>query len=333
MIFAYMALAWCVTFVVYLAGIRTHRFNNPHTVTGMSTKISPEVEVLNTYIYLIPIGASMALLLMYFFTTTYYLMLGICGVYGAWAVYYTVLGFLPSKTHSGLSAGLLIILWATWNHWIITNFIAACLAIMSAFFLRPRNLRVCTLFLVLIVVYDAFWVWVSPYIFPSNVMAEVAMRPPPSPLHIPSVNWTLYTIDLPVRFVMVTNAGSVVLGLGDVVLPTMYLTYLRGCDVAIWYQHDVPLTMPHHLWGFFGVGLIGYLCGLHVVLGVALSTNSAQPAMVYIVPCLLLSVWFKMKREGYRHWDLVWKGHAGYESHTLFNAMSSIQNACSINEV
>jgi len=76
-------------------------------------------------------------------------------------------------------------------------------------------------------------------------------------------------------------ASRSLLGLGDVAIPTLFLVYLLRTDFELGLLWDA---------GFFVYGLIGYLVGLAATSIVVAFTHTGQPAMLYIVPSMLIPV-------------------------------------------
>jgi len=81
-----------------------------------------------------------------------------------------------------------------------------------------NSYKVGLLFLTLAFFYDIFWVYLSPELFRSSVMATVATK-----------------VDLPIKIELPLFNPSplrpcVLLGLGDMVLPGIYINFLKRFD-------------------------------------------------------------------------------------------------------
>lgn len=132
--------------------------------------------------------------------------------------------------------------------------------------LRLPNLKVATLLLSFMFVFDIFWVFLSPYVFGSSVMVKVATggssgQTVPMLFRIPSFGDPL--------------GGERMLGFGDIVLPGLLVTYLR--------RHDV-LSGRRPWAGYFGPVVVGYFVGLCSTLASLMLMQMAQPALLYLVP-------------------------------------------------
>jgi signal peptide peptidase-like protein 3 len=102
-----------------------------------------------------------------------------------------------------------------------------CVAFIA--FVRLPSLKVSTLLLMGLLIYDVFWVFFSSYIFNSNVMVRVATRPADNPVGVMAKRFhmTSFTgsreppkLSLPGKLIFpsMNNSGHFsMLGLGDVV--------------------------------------------------------------------------------------------------------------------
>merc|ERR1712137_152601 len=76
----------------------------------------------------------------------------------------------------------------------------------------------------------------------------------------------------------VFSEGMMMLGLGDIVLPGFFLSFL--------YRFDVSLQ--GHLFYFLN-GMVGYVMGLILTFTMVVSMEGlAQPALTYLVPCTII---------------------------------------------
>jgi len=91
--------------------------------------------------------------------------------------------------------------------------------------------------------------------------------------------------DLPmiVLFPRVFDDGVSLLGLGDIVLPGLFLCFLFRFD------HFNRKTFKQ---GYFLKAWIGYMVGLVLTLVMVLVLQRGQPALMYLVPCTLIPTLF-----------------------------------------
>jgi len=113
-----------------------------------------------------------------------------------------------------------------------------CVAFIA--FVRLPSLKVSTLLLTGLLVYDVFWVFFSSYIFSANVMVKVATRPADNPVGVMAKKFHFASgmardapkLSLPGKLVFPSmhNAGHFsMLGLGDIVIKyftTLIISYI-----------------------------------------------------------------------------------------------------------
>ena len=68
------------------------------------------------------------------------------------------------------------------------------------------------------------------------------------------------------------------IGLGDIILPGIVLKYLYRCDTNFETSRLFPLAY------------LGYVCGLVACIYCLLAYQMAQPALLYLVPSILIPV-------------------------------------------
>lgn len=113
-----------------------------------------------------------------------------------------------------------------------------CVAFIA--FVRLPSLKVSTLLLTGLLLYDVFWVFFSSYIFSTNVMVKVATRPADNPVGLVArkLNLGAYVRDTPklnlpgkLVFPSYHNTGHFsMLGLGDIVMPGLLLCFVLRYD-------------------------------------------------------------------------------------------------------
>lgn len=113
-----------------------------------------------------------------------------------------------------------------------------CVAFIA--FVRLPSLKVSTLLLTGLLIYDVFWVFFSSYIFSTNVMVKVATRPAENPvglvarkLNIGGMVKDSPKLNLPGKLVFPSlhNSGHFsMLGLGDIVMPGLLLCFVLRYD-------------------------------------------------------------------------------------------------------
>ncbi|ETW10230.1 hypothetical protein H310_00585 [Aphanomyces invadans] len=224
-----------------------------------------------------------------------------------------------------LSAGL-VVFWVLTRHaaysFVLQDVFGVCVCILFLQTIRLPNIKVATILLVLVFVYDIFFVFLSPYIFGKSVMIVAAQGGKQDDAEAPSSYCLRYPSndngakclkeDIPIllRLPKVTNwlGGEAMLGLGDIVLPGLLLVFCARFDYA---SRGNVIGKPRTgafggSIGLFGTMCIGYAVGLFLAnLGVILM-QSGQPALLYLVPCtlgLLVVVTWRTKGLLKKLWD------------------------------
>lgn len=161
--------------------------------------------------------------------------------------------------------------------WLIRNAISMNLAIWAISQLTLKNLKSGVFILTALFVYDIY------FVFGTTVMVTVATN-----------------IDLPIKLALPSKFNTVlnnfefsILGLGDIVLPGIFIALCYKYD--IWQWHYVNVDTEFHLlnWHYVGVyfvtALISYTIALAACMCALTIFGTAQPALLYIVPSLLVS--------------------------------------------
>jgi len=190
-----------------------------------------------------------------------------------------------------------VIAWIVTTFWILTDMLAICLAISSISFIRLPNLKIAFILLFLFFLYDIFWVFLSTFFFGKSVMESVATNLPALPMVIifPNISLT-FKID-----------GFSLLGVGDMVLPGLFLSFLYRYDT---YQREnniqpssgVKMILSSYFWR----ALLFYMLGFILTIVILLVMNKGQPALLYLVPFTFSITCFTAYWRG--EFKQLWKG-------------------------
>nr|XP_006820605.1 PREDICTED: signal peptide peptidase-like 3-like isoform X1 [Saccoglossus kowalevskii] len=277
----------------------------------------------------LPIGASVSLLVMFFFFDSMQMVFAICTAVLATVAFAFLLlpmcqyllrscssvtkisfgccgRFTPAELMSfGLSVGLVLV-WIMTGHWLLMDALAMGLCVTMIAFVRLPSLKVSTLLLAGLLIYDVFWVFFSTYIFNANVMVKVATRPADNPvgmvarkLNFPGVARDAPQLSLPGKLVfpsMHESGHFSMLGLGDIVMPGLLLCFVMRYDN---YKRQASnnennaypvqnVTSLSQRLTYFHCSLIGYFLGLLTATISSEVYKAAQPALLYLVPFTLL---------------------------------------------
>lgn len=213
----------------------------------------------------IPIAASISLLLMFFFfesiqtvfllctsilaiVTFAFLLLPLCTMLLKYICsnrrliikkkYSCCFGkFTLPELLSQFFSSCLVALWIITGHWLLMDIIGIGFCITFIAIVRLPSLKVSTILLVGLVIYDVFWVYFSHLIFESNVMIKVATKQADNPFKIlvrkSSQNEDSSKLSLPGKLVVPSyqNSGNFsILGLGDIVVPGLLLCFVLRFD-------------------------------------------------------------------------------------------------------
>ena len=173
--------------------------------------------------------------------------------------------------------------------------------------IRLPNLKVATALLCCAFVYDIFFVFISPILFGSSVMMNVATGgsiDSASPLasdenycekypeYIDCAATTVpMLLYIPAFWTWNTNSNSI-LGLGDLVLPGLLCVWAARYDI----RRYGSLYSEKAGNGYFPMVVAGYAFGLCLAQVAVEVFEVGQPALLYIVPCILLPILFRANR-------------------------------------
>ncbi|XP_012672786.1 signal peptide peptidase-like 3 isoform X2 [Clupea harengus] len=232
---------------------------NP-TTTSFSNSIQT---IDSTQALFLPIGASVSLLVMFFFFDSVQVVFTICtAVLATIAFAFLLLPMCqyltkPCSPTNKISFGccgrftlaellsfslsvMLVLIWVLTGHWLLMDALAMGLCVAMIAFVRLPSLKVSCLLLSGLLIYDVFWVFFSAYIFNSNVMVKVATQPADNPLDVlsrklhlgPGVGRDVPRLSLPGKLVFPSSTGShfSMLGIGDIVMPGLLLCFVLRYD-------------------------------------------------------------------------------------------------------
>lgn len=142
------------------------------------------------------------------------------------------------------------------GHWLLMDAMGMGLCVAFIAFVRLPSLKVSTLLLSGLLLYDVFWVFFSQYVFNANVMVKVATRPADNPvgamarkLHLGGhMARNAPRLSLPGKLVFPSthNSGHFsMLGLGDIVMPGLLLCFVMRYD-AYKRAQVTDETYDHH---------------------------------------------------------------------------------------
>mmetsp|Transcript_9929 Transcript_9929/g.26404 ORF Transcript_9929/g.26404 Transcript_9929/m.26404 type:complete len:393 (-) Transcript_9929:464-1642(-) len=175
-----------------------------------------------------------------------------------------------------IALGAPVGLWFWQQHHFLANNVLACgLALSAIEFLGLEDFRSGAILLLGLFVYDIFWVFGSSHVFGANVMVTVARKfQGPIKLLFPRV-----LAPKPEDFSL--------LGLGDIVIPGLFVALMWRFD-----EHRAGGSLDNagvSRRPYFIASMAGYVLAVIVTYTMLIVFESAQPALLYIVPGLLIA--------------------------------------------
>jgi len=168
------------------------------------------------------------------------------------------------------------------KHWTFNNILGMTFCIFGIENMLLGQFKVGFILLCLLFFYDIFWVFGTP------VMVTVAKN-----------------LDGPIKlqFPKLLSADKLefnMIGLGDIVIPGVFVALMLRFDLINYFNERVsgstpeddrvPYSFSNVI--FFKSTLIGYVAGIFTTLFVMIYFKAAQPALLYLVPGILLSSFF-----------------------------------------
>lgn len=194
--------------------------------------------------------------------------------------------------------------------WYLSNLLGFAFCYGSTQYMSPTTFWTGTLLLTALFCYDIYFVFFTPMMVTVATKLDIPIKllfpRPPSPAETEK-----------------GRAGLAMLGLGDIVIPGMMIALALRFDLYIHYLRKskkvdgtmekatyVPVTggWGERLWvrnstaspllqakvfpkTYFKAGLIGYALGMITTLLAMQVTDHAQPALLYLVPGVLIALW------------------------------------------
>ncbi|XP_036391767.1 signal peptide peptidase-like 2A isoform X2 [Megalops cyprinoides] len=175
------------------------------------------------------------------------------------------------------------VLWGVYRNedrwvWILQDLlgIAFCINFMKS--ITVSNYKICVILLGLLLLYDVFFVFITPFLTPNgeSIMVQVALGSDSTGEKLPVV------MRVPRFSVSTLNPCGVqfsILGYGDLIVPGLLVSYCH--------RFDVWTNSPRKI--YYICCTIAYLMGMIVTFAVMILSRMGQPALLYLVPFTLLT--------------------------------------------
>ncbi|KAH7888835.1 signal peptide peptidase-domain-containing protein [Phlebopus sp. FC_14] len=192
-------------------------------------------------------------------------------------------GLLPSLLYSQSTVGR--------KSALLTDILALSFSQNALAVLRIDSFQTGCILLSGLFFYDIYWV------FGTDVMVKVAT-----------------SLDVPIKLLwpksrlFETQRGFTMLGLGDVVVPGMFIALALRYDYTRSQKANVPFTKP-----YFFITWTAYMMGLIVTMTVMHTLGKAQPALLYLSPACILSFFATALIRGELRDALRWTDDPGHQ--------------------
>ncbi|XP_020899114.1 signal peptide peptidase-like 2B isoform X2 [Exaiptasia diaphana] len=194
--------------------------------------------------------------------------------------------------------------------WILQDIlgIAFCISLLKN--IRLPNLKVCMILLILLLIYDIFFVFITPLFSASgkSVMVEVATggnhkEQLPMVLKIPKIAKSPSSVCL---------RPYSLLGFGDILVPGLFIGFCHSFDI----MQNTPKKI------YFVATSIAYGVGLILTFIALFIMKKGQPALLYLVPCILITgIVIALVRKEFRK---LWTGKMVLTSEHVHLAMRNL---------
>ncbi|XP_055291588.1 signal peptide peptidase-like 2A isoform X2 [Moschus berezovskii] len=272
-----------------------------------------------TVIIFVVICCIMMVLLYFFYKWLVYVMIAIFCIASAMSLY-NCLAALVRKIQCGqctftchgksievrliFLSGLCIavaVVWAVFRNedrwaWILQDIlgIAFCLNLIKT--LKLPNFKSCVILLGLLLLYDVFFVFITPFITKNgeSIMVELAAGPFGNNEKLPVVIRVPKLAYFSVMSVCLMPVS--ILGFGDIIVPGLLIAYCRRFDVEIGSSI------------YYVSSTIAYAIGMILTFVVLVLMKKGQPALLYLVPCTLITASLVAWRR--KEMKKFWKGNS-----------------------
>ncbi|XP_041091487.1 signal peptide peptidase-like 2A isoform X5 [Polyodon spathula] len=175
------------------------------------------------------------------------------------------------------------VLWAVYRNedrwiWILQDVLGIAFCLNFIRVLKVSSFKICVTLLSLLLVYDVFFVFITPF-FTKNgesIMVQVAAGPGATGEKLPIV-MRVPRLSSPTQYLCGMEFS--LLGYGDIIVPGLLVAYCHRFDV--WNNNSTKI--------YYISCTIAYGVGMIVTLVVMVFSKMGQPALLYLVPCTLLT--------------------------------------------
>ena len=173
----------------------------------------------------------------------------------------------------------LLLVWAFTGSWLTNNIIGICLAVSMIGMMNLGSYKTAAMLLCGLFLYDIFWV------FGTDVMVSV-VRGFDAPIKIV---WPRSGFLAPLLSQTHRSMNLSMLGLGDIAIPGFFIALMLHFDRALERiaKKDDKINVPQSCF-YYRTSLLAYVLALISTFVAMHWSGHAQPALLYIVPWLLI---------------------------------------------
>lgn len=218
-----------------------------------------------------------------------------------------------------LSCAAFAVIWAVYRKadfaWILQDILGCAFCIYMIKQLKLKSFKLTTVILILFLLYDIFYVFITPLFTKDkqSIMVHVATggsgaskEELPMLFKLPKIIPSIYN--------KCTSLSYSMLGYGDVILPGLHVGFC-----AVWDAKISNNAVQKHV--YYIAAVLGYGIGLILTFIALYFMNTGQPALLYLSPCCLLSTLLvALKRKELKE---IWKGLEKIKTALLVNDISS----------
>lgn len=274
------------------------------------------------------IGASITLLLLYYFLDSLIIFLKsiltfscfVTIAFVTWDVWYLLIQNNIATYITYVFSIFTCILWFITENWLVTNLLAFCMCVSGICLIKISRFQIVLAIAIGFLIYDVWWVFLSPQVFGESVMVETAtgmsthvpaMFTIPKTLSIKntlidkgiySPSYTLGTnqadkiakirlVNIPIitdlyfsklkdPSRLLRGTSESLIGAGDIVIPGIVLDFFLRFDIM---NHNLNIHS-----NLFIFALIGYVFGVALTWVMVQVMEKGQPALLWIFPSVLI---------------------------------------------
>jgi len=158
------------------------------------------------------------------------------------------------------------------KNWIVNNVFGISFCLLGIRMINLSSYKTGSILLIGLFFYDVFWVFGSKPVFGSNVMVSVATG-----------------LEAPIKLMFPRSFGGCglfqhsMLGLGDIAVPGLFIAFMAKWD-AVKIAEKKSSSFVYLNWI-----MVAYVLSLMTTVAIMLLFNHAQPALLYIVPYILIA--------------------------------------------